>query len=398
MRRTRGAITIVVLLLLGSLAALATGVVIAGSGNLNASFQGVESEKALWAAQAGSSLALVRLKDDTNWAGFGGLQSIPNSDLQFNATTYRHPQLTPKGAAIPTGMVYIQTIGQTHTGKTREMGVLVSTSFGALSYPILAKDSLKVIKATVDVRDPATNLVLPGSADVAVSGSSGTIDMTDCTVNGNYDIPVLHPNLPPDPTRIVTGIRRPAPSLTYPDVTLPAGADPESASDASFSGPGPHPPLPPGVYKKLEIDNGAELEFTAGDYTIKELIVKNGSILRYRNLTQRVNLFVTGTVLMEDYNIVNDSRIPRNFRILADEALAPDVNLIGTTTGYFLCYAPNSKVKLDNGSQVYGAVVGKEIEVNNNSQVHYDPASAGSLDMGSGSSVTGVQIVSHQFF
>lgn len=398
MRKRRGAITIIVLLLLGSLAALATGVVIAGSGNLNASFEGVESEKALWAAQAGCAQGLVKLKDDSNWAGFGAFQAIPSSDLEFDVTTYRNPQLTPKGGGIPAGNVYLHAVGRTRTGKTREVGAMVSTSFGALSYAILASSSLLVDGgALVDVRDPATNLVVAGGADVGLTSDTGTMNLLSSTINGNYDLPDVA-GAPVTTGSTIAGIRRTVASITYPDVTLPVGADPDSAADATFSGAGPHPPLPPGVYKTLTIDNGAELELLPGEYTVKELIVKNSSILRYRDMVQRCDIFVTTKVEMIDYNIVNDSRIPRNFRVLAEEANSPPVNMIGSTVGYFLVYAPNSDVLIDNGAQIYGAVVGRDVVVKSSSEVHYDPASAAALDMGSGASVTGVRIVSHQFF
>ncbi len=130
---------------------------------------------------------------------------------------------------------------------------------------------------------------------------------------------------------------------------------------------------------------------------VKELIVKNGGTLRYADLSKGCDLYVTGKVEMINFNIFNDSHIPKNFRILAEETLAPDIKLDGTTVGFFVLYAPNSKVLVDNGAEIYGAVVGKEAEIKNGSKIHYDPASSAALDMGGGA-VKDVRVVSHQTF
>jgi len=379
-------------MLLGALAALATGMVIAGSGNLSASFEGVDSERALWAARAGTALGLVKLKDDSNWPGFGSPQSLSGTDHTFEVTTYRNPQQAPRGGVVPVGLVYLHAIGRTRSGKVREMGTLTTTSFGAMSYAVLAKDSMLLDNAQVDVRDPATNLVIPGFSDLALSSPAGSMTLSGSTITGNLDMPTLATLTN---TSAVSGIRRVFTSLTYPDVVLPAGADPESAPDMTFSS-GTHA-LPPGVYKTVTIDNGATVNFSPGEYSVKELIVKNNSTLKYADLTQRCDIFATTKVEMENYNIVNDSKKPANFRILAEETAAPPVNMKLGTTGYFVLYAPNSDMLVDDNVEIYGSVVAKNAVVKNNSKVHYDPASAGALNMGGGTA-TGVSIVSQQYF
>jgi len=388
-RGSRGIIIVVVLLVLAALVALASGMVIAGSGNLNGSFENVESEKALWAAQAGIAEGFVRLSNDNLWAGM--TSSVGSTDSTFQVTTFREPEVTPRGVAVPPGTIYIHSRGQTRAGKIREAGLMVKTGFGAMSYAILAKEKIEVDGGVVEVRDPLTNLPIPGSSDLgAVNGNIELKGST--TVNGNADLP---DSATLTGLGMLTGIRRTISAPTFPDVQLPVGADPETATDIDFDG-GVHV-LPPGVYKTLTIKNGARVSFSPGNYVVKELVVNNNAILEFNDTTP-CNIFATGKVEMEKYNIVNTSRDPKNFRILADEPGSPPVNVKEGSTGYYVVYAPESTVLVDNGSTIYGVVVGKEITVKNSSNIYYDPNSSSALDMGGGPTAAGLQKVSHQNF
>lgn len=388
-RGSRGIIIVVVLLVLAALVALASGMVIAGSGNLNGSFESVESEKALWTAQAGIAEGLVRLSSDNSWAGM--TSTIASTSNTFQVTTYRNPEVTPRGVTVPPGTIYIHSRGQTRTGKAREAGLLVKTGYGAMSYAILAKQNIEIDGGTVEIRDPLTDLPLPGPADLG--SVNGNIELKgSSTVNGNAD---LSDSATLTGLGMLTGIRRTMSPPTFPDVVLPPGPNPETQPDAAYSG-GLHT-LDPGFYNKLEIDNGAEVTFSPGNYVVKELIVKNNSKLVFHDTTP-CNIFATGKVEMEKYNIVNTSRDPKNFRILADETNNPDVNVKEGSTGYYVVYAPESTVLVDNGSTIYGVVVGRDITVKNSSNVYYDPNSASALDMGGGSTTAGLQKVSHQVF
>ncbi len=232
---------IVVLLLLGALVALTTGLVVAGSGNLNGSFENVESERALWAAEAGCAQGLVQLKADSNWPGFAKPQTLGDTDLAFEVKTYRNPSPMPRGGVVPVGMVYLHSRGKTYHGRTREAGILVSTDFGAMSYAVLTKDKLTLDNARVDVMDPKLLKSLAGAADLGSVSATSEVSLTKSFVDGNYDLPDAGKVVTTDST--ITGNRRTIAHLSFPDVVLPAGPSPESSPDQSFSG-GSHSLLP----------------------------------------------------------------------------------------------------------------------------------------------------------
>ena len=67
--RKRGVALVTVLMVIGILATITAAVITMGTGTLKTSFQNLQSEKALYAADAAGKLALVELANSASWPG-----------------------------------------------------------------------------------------------------------------------------------------------------------------------------------------------------------------------------------------------------------------------------------------------------------------------------------------
>lgn len=90
-----------------------------------------------------------------------------------------------------------------------------------------------------------------------------------------------------------------------------------------------------------------------------------------------LEIFVGGDVDIRGNGVVNLNK-PENFLIYstASDADCSSVYIGGTSVFSGAVYAPNSEVAIRGGAEVYGAIVGKEIEFKGNVSFHYDEALA----------------------
>jgi hypothetical protein len=147
--------------------------------------------------------------------------------------------------------------------------------------------------------------------------------------------------------------------------------------------------------------NNQTKTLNAGDYRYTNVSLSNNSIL---NINGTVRLYLTGAnALTTGNNVIINVNSGANLTVYSNGVVtfnnnvtinnvAKDaskfliystyssstygVTLNNNSASYVGVYAPNTKIDISNNAGLFGAVVGKEVNLNNNGQVHYDEALA----------------------
>ncbi|VVB93457.1 Uncharacterised protein [uncultured archaeon] len=129
---------------------------------------------------------------------------------------------------------------------------------------------------------------------------------------------------------------------------------------------------------KFDMENYDELIFNTGDGAIN--IAVEADIELHNN----VNLIVNGNYpvrlyLNSEIEIGNDVKINPDtnqtsvlFQIISSDSQDIDIENNAEYTGFI--WAPAAEIDLSNNAKVYGAIVGKKFDLENNQEMHYDEA------------------------
>lgn len=138
----------------------------------------------------------------------------------------------------------------------------------------------------------------------------------------------------------------------------------------------------------VKLDNNATLEISGdvvlivrGDFETSNnssVVILSGSSLR---------LYVDGDIKFDNNSRINRGGLPENMTIYAT-ANSGKVELSNNAAVFAAIYAPETEVLLDNNSQLYGALVGASVEVNNNAKIHFDEALTTAGGGGAGGAIT----------
>ena len=149
------------------------------------------------------------------------------------------------------------------------------------------------------------------------------------------------------------------------------------------------------------VGNNATQTLNAGDYKYTNVSLSNNSTL---NVNGTVRLYLTGaSAFTTQNNVIINVNSGANLTIYTDGVttfnnnitinnVAKDaskfliystyssntngVTLNNNSASYVGVYAPNTKIDISNNAGLFGAVVGKAVNLNNNGEVHYDEALA----------------------
>ena len=93
-------------------------------------------------------------------------------------------------------------------------------------------------------------------------------------------------------------------------------------------------------------------------------------------LTSATEIYIDDDFDLSGNGIVNQSMTPNNLKIFMTGALASNDNcrLSGNAVLYAAVFAPNADVDYTGNSDLYGFVVGREIDITGNGSIHYDEA------------------------
>ena len=158
----------------------------------------------------------------------------------------------------------------------------------------------------------------------------------------------------------------PAPSFPNPPPVTPGTKDYNLSSDTS---------LPPGSYGNIAVSGGKTLTFSPGTYNVNSIVLSGGATLTV-NPSGPVTVNIAGNnngsraIDFTGGSVSNPSGVPRNFQLIYGGNL-PTV-LSGGSSAYALFYAPNSVVSISGGSDWFGAMTVKTLDVSGNVAIHYD--------------------------
>ncbi|MEW6281960.1 MAG: hypothetical protein AB1758_25370 [Candidatus Eremiobacterota bacterium] len=396
MLRDRGIAIIVVLLAMLLLAVIAGGMAAVGSHTLQLSRSSMQGDQALLAADSGAWRTAGELARNDAFPGFP-LLPLPSTGATYRTSVTKGPGTAPNGVSVPAGLTYVLSTG-TFGKNVRQVGLLLRLGSSPFATAVFAADTVTVDDASrVDSWDSSQGNYPTGSqasrahvgtnsvAPNCISWDSGSI------VDGTL---YVGPGAPPNAAFIDTsdgaaatgGVSTLTQLRPLPPVTLPANPP------ANFFDIKSDQSLPPGTYGHLTLDDGAVLTLTGGTYTFRSIRVKNGSTIGLDPaMTSAAQVFVAESFDMEDGSLVNSSRKPAmlEFNVKQGPVTLDD----DAGSAYFVCYAPEATVDIDDNSHMYGSLVGKEVIVDNDSQLSYDLA----LGSSTGGATT-LTVVSRQEF
>jgi hypothetical protein len=181
--------------------------------------------------------------------------------------------------------------------------------------------------------------------------------------------------------------------ITYVAPPPPSPAPPTSSFTPPDCGKGGGQCLVPGTYGNISLDGNTTLTLAPGVYNINSLSMAGNASVIITPLGQVViNVAgggVTGTnpVLSLNGNSVNNLTYNAN-QFLINYSGSGNVNVSGNpNSSYFVLNAPNAAVQVGGNGHIFGAIVGKSINVNGNGAFSYDknvnlaPPSTGALQL-----------------
>jgi hypothetical protein len=130
--------------------------------------------------------------------------------------------------------------------------------------------------------------------------------------------------------------------------------------------------------------NGQDvITLAAGSYCFSSISLSGNAQLV---VTGAVQIYVTGASDLTGGGVVNNTGIPANLQLYSSCSAAAGcgtgsnggLKLTGGSNAYFTVYAPETNIKFNsNPGNIYGAIVGGNIDVGGGAQFHYDDALAG---------------------
>lgn len=128
------------------------------------------------------------------------------------------------------------------------------------------------------------------------------------------------------------------------------------------------PDMPEDAIKKhkLKLDNGDSITLPPGSYYFKDIKMKNGSKLF---ITGPTTFYIEKKLDVHGGGIINQTQDPAQFTIIH---AGKKFHFKGTQDLHAYILAPEAKVKIERGGDLYGAVVAKEVEFKNGSDFHAD--------------------------
>ncbi len=390
--RRRGIALVVVLISIGLLGVIAWGMAAMGTHTLDISRNAVQNDQALLAADGGAWRAVAELARNGGFTGWGTAQTLPTTGASYTVSITNAGDTAPDGQVVPADMVYVLSVG-THRGETRQVGLMLRAGSSQFSAAIFAGEKVELDDGSrVDSWDSTAGNYPAGAQPIkAHIGTNGQTNSSIAIIDGSYvdGNLLVPPGASPGATEIdsstVTGsVVTMAQAQTLDDVVLPAAP---TGTDLEFESNGT---LPPGAYGELEIDDGAILTLTAGTYVFRSIRMRGGGTIAIPgNSTSSVEIYVAGGVEIEDGSVMNTSRKPSLLKFFVRDGPVELDDDAGSA--YFVCYAPKADVKFDDSSHMYGSLVGKTVEIKEDSGVTYD------LSLGSATGgPTTVEVVSRQ--
>lgn len=355
----------------------------------------IASTQAFWLAEAGIQKAYNKLNfgDEDNWSAsewdvFGsGYES--KDPLAINENGWCEIQITSVGSNMPviTAYGYVPIIDQeitpdkdaeNYAKRIIELGLYKNSFYFAL----VGKDEVVMGgNARTDSYNSSTGTT-GDNGDVATNGDI-TMNGDEAFINGDAD---TGPEGTFAETDQVSG------EITHEsNIPLPPVIVPQELIDLPSSGQLTAPPAQPltGLHKytSIKLANPTDQLVVQGPASIyltgssSLSITGPAAFIISESSTGPVYIYADGDVSISGQGIVNTTQTPSNFLLYstasAEDSLSkpPQITFSGQTDLYGAIYAPGADVSITGLSyDIYGAIIGKTLDISGNGTVHYDEA------------------------
>lgn len=368
----------------------------------------VGAERASWTAEAGLRVTIAAVAKDANYTPPKTWTTMAHTAESYKVVI--HPS-TSSPVKIPSGYLYIESIGRDRSGQTRRAVAVVRPGGGktSLNFSVFA-DSLNLnggcridsFDSTVSqwVRGSAANVAtnsvtagairliggswIQGAIQVGVGGKTGTAKPLNPTTNSanvvwkDWSCWSLDESSLTSPLEFAN-VSAPSPGTTPLNVDW-RGAD-----------------VKPGSYSDLKASGGGEVRLTGGTYVFKTINLSGGAKLSFSGTTP-ATIYVTGDLDLSGGTFYNTTAVPRNVVFMLAKGVKG--KMTGGAQAFAVVYGPEAEFSISGGTDLYGAIVAKTVTLQSGASIHYDtdlaknPPAAISGSGGSG----GAAVISRQRF
>jgi len=126
----------------------------------------------------------------------------------------------------------------------------------------------------------------------------------------------------------------------------------------------------PGVYQRVDV-NGGTLILKKGDYVFNEFVVKKRGEIKLQDINEPTQVYIKSTMNLNGSVKVNSKGKPSNLAIYGSNNLNR-IDITKRVEAYICIYAPDSIININTGVDIYGALVGSQIDLTRNSNLHFD--------------------------
>lgn len=352
--------------------------------SLNQSREQVSGEQAYWAAEAGLRLALQALAKDASYSPKDQWVSMAH----LTGTKYRiqvYPAKTSP-VKIPSDCIYVRVTGKDPSGTERKMAAVVkpaTSKKSLLSFSVFASSLSLQGGCRIDSFDSTVGPLIRGSlANVATNSIvAGAISLAGGSwIQGTIQVGVggkTGAASPSTPTKNTANVvwkdwscwslaeSAMTSALSFPAVAAPAAG----STDVKVDWKGLS--LTPGSYRDLSASGGGEVRLGGGTYVLRSLKLTGGAKLSFTGTANNPAIvYITKDLDLTGGTLYNTSAQPKNMTFM----LAKDVaaKMTGGAQAFAVVYGPEADFTLQGGTDLYGAIVGRNVELKGGASIHYD--------------------------
>lgn len=206
-----------------------------------------------------------------------------------------------------------------------------------------------------DYNSPGQNGDLTANQSISLTGSvriSGSLRADNISVGGNANVSGSSSTLRRPlslPSVDTTEISFNNDNASLPPITKGNNTEPVLDADGNFL-----------------LNGNVDYSIPPGDYYFNDFSVGGQARLTVSGPT---NIYLTGNLDTSGGNMVNSSQLPSNMRVLMEGGTA---RVNAGLKWYGLLYAPDTDVILNGNAEVFGAVVGDNVQSNGTAEIYFD--------------------------
>ena len=341
-----------------------------------------ESVEAFWLAEAAVNRALKELRDNPSLLGVQGPYSLGRGQYSFTIQTVSGDP-TQRKITVDGAVPSLASVDRVE----RNLEIMMDQEGNPLfSHAAFGKTLLTMTgngeTDSYDSREgPYGGGEVNQDGDVGSNGTEEGVVTLDgnATVNGDAETG-------PGGTVVINGEAEVTGDITdesnqdLPPVVVPSSLTSLPDGGTYTVGGNNSVTITEGDYKFSKISvqgNGTlTLEGTVNIYlTDSESldISSNGALVIADDAV--VKIYTDGTVDIAGNGVVNNTQLPQNFILYSTYSGEGDgVKTAGNGVLFGALYAPDAKVKIAGNGDIYGSVVGNEVQITGNGDMHYDEA------------------------